>query len=371
MAINDKLFSKRHTASNILLASALAANCGHAAAETDIPLVMPRGISLPFPIYRDGLSDFLDLVPIERSSRISNPRVGLALGGGGTRGSAHVGVIQVLTEAGIPIDCIAGTSMGSIVGGLYASGVPIDKLEEIVRKNKAMKAFVGLPLPIKFAVAPVKFVPRVLGIKRFDGLEKSTRFKRFITKLLPEDRRNIEDLHIPYCAVALNLVNGSPYAFTKGDLAQAMQASSAVPILKHPVRMDDALFVDGGVISNLPVKEARTILGANFVIAVNVDERFTEEPIEEFLKVGSVASRIIKLELANKDHAAMLEADIVIHPKVEGIGLLSTKPSDAVKALEAGRQAARNSLPALRMALEKRGVRLARKEDETNKEVEK
>ena len=371
MAIYTKLFSKRRSALTLLSACALAANSGLAAAENDIPLVMPGGMSLPFPIYKDGLSDFLDQVPIERSNRLSNPRVGLALGGGGTRGAAHVGVIQVLTEAGIPIDCIAGTSIGSIVGGLYASGVPIDKLEEIVRKNKAMKAFVGLPLPIKVVVAPVKFVPRVLGIKRFDGLEKTTRFKRFITKQLPADRRNIEDLPIPYCAVALNLVNGTPYAFTKGDLALAMQASSAVPILKRPVRMDDALFVDGGVISNLPVKEARTVLGANFVIAVNVDERFTEHPIEEFLKVGSVASRIITLELANKDHAAMREADMVIHPKVEGIGLLSTKRSDAVKALEAGRQAARNCLPALRLALEKRGVRLARKEDANTAEVEK
>lgn len=363
MQIYDKLFSKRRSALTLLLASALASNGNACAAESDSSLVMPGGISVPGQIYKDSLEDFLDQAFLKSHSRPSTPRVGLVLGGGGTRGAAHVGVIQVLTEAGIPIDCIAGTSIGSIVGGLYASGVPLDTLEDMMRKNKVLKAFVGLPIPVKVAIAPVKFVPRALGIKRFDGLEKSTRFKRFITKQLPDDRRNIEDLAIPYCAVALNLVNGSPYAFTKGDLALAMQASSAVPVLKRPVRMDDALFVDGGVISNLPVKEARTILGANFIIAVNIDERFTEQPIEEFLKVGSVASRLITLELANKDHAAMREADMVIHPKVEGIGLLSTKPSDSVKALEAGKQAARNCLPALKIALEKRGVRLALRDD--------
>lgn len=318
---------------------------------------MPEGISLPTTIYEHGMDDVRD--HSQTGDAINTPRIGLVLGGGGTRGAAHVGVIKVLSEAGIPIDCIAGTSIGSIVGGLYASGLPMEKIEKIVHENKAMKAFVGAPIPIKAAMAPVKFVPRMLGIRRFDGLDKGNKFKRFITKQLPPDRANIETLPIPFCAVSLNLVDGCPYAFTKGNLALAMQASSAVPILKRPVRMDEALFVDGGLVNNLPVREARTILGANFVIAVNVDERFNEQPIEEFLKVGSVASRIITMELANKDYASMLKADVVIHPRIEGIGLLSTKKKDAVRALAAGEEAARKALPAIKSALEQRGVRLA------------
>ncbi len=289
---------------------------------------------------------------------IPGTRVGLALGGGGTRGAAHVGVLKVLVEAGVPIDCIAGTSIGAIVGGMYAAGVPLPELEKQFRNNRIMKAFMAPSPAVRVVTAPLHVVPYVFGKKHFDGIYKGGLLSKFLAKELPDDRKNIQDLSIPFCAVALNLVDGHVYALTKGDLILAMQASSAVPVLRRPVRIGDDLFVDGAVIQNLPVDEARRALGAHFVIAVDVDERFKKESVESFLKLGSVAKRLITLELARRDFRALTTADIVIHPNVDGIGLLSTKNQDAANAMAAGESAARAALPTIIEALQKRGIRL-------------
>jgi NTE family protein len=297
----------------------------------------------------------------EQSHQSSVPRVkiGLALGGGGTRGAAHLGVLKVLREAGVPIDCIAGTSIGAIVGGLFAADIPLEVLEKEMRNNHIMKAFMSVPLSVDVAMTPVRLLPRAVGKKSFDGLDKGTRFRKYLEKQLPNDVRNIEALKIPFCAVALNLLDGQTYSLTKGDLVHAMQASSAVPELRRPVQIGNKLFVDGGVAENIPVSETKNVLGADFVIAVDIDERLNQEPIDNFKRIGSVGKRLVSLELARLDNAPLSQAQFVIHPDVDGIGLISRSESDAEKAMRAGEDAARRALPALSDALLRAGVTLS------------
>ncbi len=286
-------------------------------------------------------------------------RVALALGGGGTRGAAHVGVLRVLEKNGIPIDMIAGTSMGAIVGGLYAAGVDVDTIEEKFEDRSLMKAFMTVPLTVRLVVAPIMILPRAFGHHPYDGLYKGNKFRKYLNRSVAHlDEDNIESLKIPYAAVALNVVDGKPYRITKGNLGYAMQASSAVPGLRKPVQIGDQLYVDGGVVENVPVDEARA-MGGDIVIAVDVDERFDPVPLDTFRKMGSISARMVKLQLANTDAPQIKNADIVIHPMVDGISLITTNAKEARKAMRAGELAAEQALPAIKAKLMAAGVAVA------------
>jgi NTE family protein len=181
------------------------------------------------------------------------PRIGLALGGGGARGAAHIGVLKVLIAEGIPIDLIAGTSIGAIVGGLYSSGVPMNVLEDDFANARLMKNFMTVPLTFRLLVAPIMVLPRLVGHHAYDGLYNGVKFRNFCNNLAPEGKRTIENLDRPFAAVSLSLIDGQEHMLTKGDLGKALQASSAVPGLRKPVEIDGNLFVDGGVLANVPV----------------------------------------------------------------------------------------------------------------------
>lgn len=283
------------------------------------------------------------------------PRIGLALGGGGTRGAAHVGVLKVLRDAGIPIDLVAGTSMGAIVGGLYCAGVPLDQIQTKFDDDSLMHSFMTVPLKVRIVAAPVLVLPRVFGYHPYDGLYKGNEFRKYINKSLPACEQNIEALKMPFSAVALNIRDGKVCRIDHGSLGYALQASSAVPGLRKPVQIGDQLFVDGGVVANVPVKQARD-MGADIVIAVDVDERFDEEPLDAFRAIGSVSKRMVTLQLASMDEHLTKDADVVIHPNVDGIGLVSTHRKDAVRAIAAGEEAAKAALPAIRARLAAAGV---------------
>lgn len=285
------------------------------------------------------------------------PRIGLALGGGGTRGAAHVTVIKELERAGIPIDFVAGTSMGAIVGGLYSAGVSTEDLEKQFENQSLMRSFMTVPLWIRIAIAPVLLTPRFVGHKPYDGLYYGNKFKNHLEKSVPPNGRKIEELKIGFAAVALNIADGTVACLKTGNLAKAMQASSAVPGLRKPVQIGDELYVDGGVAVNLPVKQARE-MGADFVIAVCVDERIKRAPLDNFRRVGSVAQRVVNLQLRNIDKVQGEDADVLIHPQVDGIGLISTNPDDAKKALDAGTAAIREALPEIKAKLAERGFQV-------------
>jgi NTE family protein len=202
-----------------------------------------------------------------------HPHVALVLGGGGTRGAAHIGVLKVFEENNIPIDIVVGTSMGAIVGGLHCAGLSHLEIYDRLTDKKFLKAFNTVPIPFRIVVAPIMLLPRLVGFHPYDGLYRGNKFRKYLNRSVPQLERHIEDLKPPFVAVATNLLDGKTVSISSGNLGRAMQASSAVPFLRKPVVIDGKLLVDGGITSNLPVKQARE-LGADIVIAVDVDETF-------------------------------------------------------------------------------------------------
>jgi NTE family protein len=290
-------------------------------------------------------------------SSSSKAKIALVLGGGGARGAAHVGVLKVFKEAGIPIDMVVGTSIGSVVGGLYAAGVDISEMEKKFDDASLMKAFMTVSLPVRIAVAPVMVAPRIFGIHAYDGLYRGNKFRNYVNALVPETDKNIENLKVPYAAICLDVVDGKTHRINSGNLGTAMQASTAVPGLRKPVQINDHLYVDGGVLSNVPVEHAKE-MGADFIIAVNIDEKLDEVPLDHFRKAGSITRRMLKIQLNAIDQPQCQKADIVIHPNVDGISLVSRNADDGKRGIRAGEEAARKSLPQIKEKLASLGITL-------------
>ncbi len=177
-------------------------------------------------------------------------KIGLALGSGGARGLAHIGVIKALEENNIHIGYIAGTSIGAFVGGLYASGMDIKSMEKIILQvDKIMVAKIMIPK---------LFAP---------GLVDNKKIYDFIHNLVGDIK--IEKLRIPFACVATDLVTGQEVQFTKGHLVQAIMASIAIPIILQPVFLNGKYLLDGGLCNPLPISSVKSI-GAKKIIAVNV-----------------------------------------------------------------------------------------------------
>ncbi len=307
-------------------------------------------------------SAFSDQASTSAQNNSSKPhlRVGLALAGGGTRGCAHIGVIRALEKAGIPIDCIAGTSMGAIVGGLYASGRSTDDIQELILSKKLVHGYDTVPIPVRVALVPIFFLPHLFGYHPYDGLYRGGVFASFIRKSAPEGHREIENFRIPFAAVASNILDGKAYPIKEGCIGKALQASSAIPFLRRPVDIGDKLFIDGGIVLNLPVDETRN-LGADFVIAVDVDDDLVNMQKKDFRKIGSVATRALNMHLSTIDAVQLQKADFVIHPDVTGIDLLSRKLKDARKAIKSGENETDKLLAALKKKIEEQQVSIADK----------
>ncbi len=286
------------------------------------------------------------------SKSLNRPRIGLALGGGGSRGSAHVGVLKVLQEEHIPIDIIAGTSIGSVVGGFYAGGMSLDELAAIFEKNTFTKEFTPMPI-LRLALEPTALTLRMFGYKPFDGLYYGWKFRKYADKAIGS--KKIEQLNIPYAAVVTDVVTGKSCRLTEGDLGVALVASTAVPELRKPVQIGDHLYCDGGVINNVPVDHCRA-MGADIVIAVNIDEQLKERPISDFRALGSMGRQALRIQLANFDTPNCQKADVLIHPDTTGINLVSFKKGDGKLGIDAGIAAARAAMPEIRRKLSSLGI---------------
>ena len=271
----------------------------------------------------------------------------LALGGGGMRGAAHAGVLKVLQNEGIPIDYIVGNSMGAIVGGLYAAGVPIDRLCD----EQGIRAFRNSYVPTLGAKL-LKLPLMVLSPFRTGpvGIMSGEKYQKFLQKQIPAGKEKIEALNIPYSAVATNLLDGQAYRLSEGDLSLAMRASSALAPIIRPVKVGDKLCVDGGVRANLPASAARDT-GADVVIAVVVDDKLKEVPEKSMWHYRNLAERMTNIVLAVTDEHQMQFADIVIAPEVSNISILSKNKDDILRAMNAGEIAARKALPLIREKL--------------------
>lgn len=296
------------------------------------------------------------IAPTYKTPRDSKkPVVALVLGGGGGRGSAHVGVLKELKKNNINFDMVVGTSIGSIVGGFICAGVPIEDIEKMFLDTSLMKHFMTVPLGVRVVASPVMVLPRVFGRHPYDGLYYGNKFRKYLETHLPDDNKNIEDCKIKLAAVVVDLIYGKVHALTSGNVAYAMQASSAVPGLRKPVQIGKNIYCDGAAAENLPVDQARK-LGADIVIAVNIDERYPPVTLDYYRKMGSVSKRMVTLQLHNMDQRLAEKADVIIHPDTDGIGLLSTDAHDAKRGIENGEKAAQEAMPKIKEVLKAKGI---------------
>jgi NTE family protein len=248
------------------------------------------------------------------------PRIGLALGGGAARGFAHIGVIQVLEESGIKPDLVVGTSAGSLVAALYASGkggVALSRLADSMDES----AFTDWSFPGR-------------GLIRGEALARYVRENT--------GNRTIEKLPLPLGIVATDLDSGAPILFQRGDPGVAVRASSAVPAVFQPVRIGTHEYVDGGLVSPVPVRFARQ-MGAEIVIAVDIsaapDGNATGDAMRMLLQTFAIMGRSI-------NGFELRDADVVLSPKLPGVS--GADFTSRKKSIQAGREAALAALPALR-----------------------
>lgn len=229
-----------------------------------------------------------------RSTKAARPRVGLALSGGAARGLAHVGVLRALEEHAIPIDVIAGTSAGALVGGVYAAGLPLDEIEKIGRTLRW------------------RDIGR-MTLSRL-GIQSNARLEDLLRPRLPVTR--FEDLRIPFAAVATDLHSGAPVVMSgEGDLAFAIRASCCVPGWYIPATEPDGRqLVDGGLVANIPASYARE-LGADLVIAVDVNAEGAKFLGPPQSVIGILLQTMMVVQRTASIHQ-LKAADVVIRPRV-------------------------------------------------------
>jgi NTE family protein len=283
------------------------------------------------------------------------PRVGLALSGGGARGLAHVGVLAVLEEEGIAIDCVAGTSMGAAIGALWASGYTATEIEEIVQSIDWQEVFSGRRVralvPLSRRIDDVAPAIRL----RLDGLrprlpparDSDYRLNRLLFRLLAErglrTGGDFDRLPLPFRTVATDFETVQPVVLGRGSLARAVRASMSPPVTLPTIEIDGRVLVDGGIVDNVPVDLARG-MGADVVVAVDATSRpFPRHTWGDIIGAGR---QIIDALMREHGRKWKQDADLVVTPELEGRG--AEDFSDPAGLIEAGRAAARAALPRLR-----------------------
>ena len=278
-------------------------------------------------------------------------RIGLALSGGGARGIAHVGVLKALEEMRIPIHCVTGTSMGAIVGGTFASGTPPAKIEQFVLAADWAEIFRDNPPraeismrrkadDFKTLMAP-EFGVQDGGLALPKGLIAGVSIEAFF-RVLAAPAVGISDfrkLPIPFEAMATDIENGAPVVLSKGNVAQAMRASMAVPGAIAPVEIDGRLLVDGGIANNLPIDQARKLC-ADVIIAVNISTPpLQRKDITSALSVTAQLVNFLGKQTVDQQLKSMGPGDVLIEPALGDIS--STRFDRSADAIRIGEQATR------------------------------
>jgi NTE family protein len=281
-------------------------------------------------------------------------RIGLALGGGGARGLAHIGVLRVLEKESIPIDLVVGTSAGALVGGAYASGLSPDELEKKADEylnspefqSSAMKGFETVHAPETLGLTQriqsfLKNRYYVVQAMFKPGILSNEEFQETIDYFLPDIQ--IEETQIPFRAVATDLVTGEQIIFSKGSLRQAVGASCAVPGAIEPLEEGERLLSDGGIISLIPSSVAREE-GADVVIAVAVDKGLS--PREDLRTVVDIYQRASEIMGEKLKEYELAEANVVILPEVGELHWSNF--SQAMSLIEEGEKAAQRKMSDIR-----------------------
>lgn len=280
---------------------------------------------------------------VRRFWRREPPRVGLALSGGGVRGLAHIGVLKVIVEAGIPIHCVAGTSAGGLIGALFAAGMSPQAMEE-----EALRM-----------ASPRRILPFLNRGLPFRGLLSGQKVYEYLESLLGDV--TFDQLRIPLAVVAVDLNTGRKVVLREGRVVDAVRATIALPGLLSPVERDGELLVDGGLVDNLPADAARQ-LGAEKVVAVDIstDEGAVASLREElkrrpFIPDGLAEmadvlwrSVVVMMREANLRNLEDAHPDLLIRPVLPPGVTVLTGLTRAAEIIAAGEEAARAVLPRLR-----------------------
>ena len=291
-------------------------------------------------------------------------KVGLALGGGGARGLAHVGVLKILEEAQFPIDLIVGTSAGSLVGAMYAQLGSADAVEDRFAEFMATRHYRELLLrrfsrkleaENFFGQIASRIRGRIVINLAYSrkGLFKRNHMRKVIEKLL--DEQDIDALPVPFAAVAVDLVTSREIIFRSGSVRDAVEASSSLPGYFNPVERDGQVLVDGAVLQVVPTIATRE-LGADLVVAVNVSQKLPPNPIlENTMDIMFRASSVLN---DRYNECLLKEADIVLVP---GVGEIHWADFERYpECIEKGKAVARKALPLLWEKLETMKRRLPR-----------
>lgn len=267
----------------------------------------------------------------------SRPKVGVVLCGGGAKGAAHIGVLKVLEEENIPIDYIAGTSMGAIIGGLYAMGYNANQLDSIITDINWDQMMSNNTLRKYRTYEQKRFDDKYMFLLPFDrltlgkdedinasyelttpgGIVNGNNILNLMTSLSLEypDSINFNTLPIPYACVATDLVSGEPRVLNSGNISMAMRASMSIPGVFAPVEIDGKLYIDGGVVNNYPVDVVRD-MGADIVIGVNFENKPAAE--NEFNSLGDILSQLVTLYMNNEQLSENIkDTDILLVPNID------------------------------------------------------
>ena len=260
------------------------------------------------------------------------PRVGLVLGGGGARGAAHIGVLEVLERLRVPVDCVAGTSMGALVAGAFAAGISPAEMREAMATADWNDMFQDNPAFYDMSYRNKRlsqaFIPGSelgvtdKGLQYTPGVVTGQKIKAFFNQLVRADRgeRVIEDLPLPLSIVATDIGNGGKVVIREGSLTLAMRASMSVPGLMAPVERDGHQLVDGGLVDNVPISEVRQRCNPDVVIVVNVGSPLLKpDQIGSLLSVTAQMVNILTEQNVTQSLATLTKADIYIKPDLDGI----------------------------------------------------
>lgn len=291
----------------------------------------------------------------------TRPKVGLVLSGGGAKGAAHIGVLKYIEEAGIPIDYIAGTSMGAIVGGMYALGYTSDEILEIISKvdwdrlisNQVDRQSISftlkeesgsqsLTIPFSVQTDTEELQSRSFKNSLPTGIVSGDNLINLFNSLSVgySDPINFNDLPIPFLCIATNVLNGEAHIMTEGIFSKSLRASMAIPVLFDPVRIDDALYTDGGLVCNFPAEQCRA-MGADYIIGVSMSSGLEDDP----QNLSSILSQLqqLKVILTDKDFDNYhKQCDIFISPDLKGVGMLSFDTESVARITQSGYEAAKS-----------------------------
>ena len=300
------------------------------------------------------------LLPFSLHSQEQRKKVGVVLSGGGAKGMAHIKALQVIEEAGIPIDYIAGTSMGAIVGGLYAIGYTPEQLDSMVRKQdwtfllsdrikRSAMSLTDRERSEKFIVS-IPFTKSPKDAASSGGIIKGQNLANLFSDLTMgyHDSINFDKLPIPFACVAANVVNGEQIIFHNGILSTAMRASMAIPGVFTPVRQDSMVLVDGGIVNNYPADVVKA-MGADVIIGVDVQNALKKA--DKLNSAPDILGQIVDITCQSNHEKNVDLTDTYIRVNVDGYSSASFTPAAIDTLMRRGEEAAKaqwNSLLALK-----------------------